>query len=80
MGSETEGFVIVPEAFHDAGDVVVVQGRYTGTNVNTRKAFNLQLCHVYRFRNGLITRMDQYTDTLGTRDAYGDFGRYASAT
>ena len=79
LATEVENFTIVPEAIHDAGDVVVVQGRYKGRNVNTGLEMNLQLCHVYQFRNGLVTRLDQYTDTLGSREVYGAHGRYATA-
>ena len=79
IGGETEGFTIVPEAIHDAGDVVVVQGRYKGKNLNTGLAIDLQMCHIWTIRGGRLARMDQYLDTLKAREVYGAFGRFAAA-
>jgi hypothetical protein len=31
LGTEWDGFTVTPKEFHDAGPVVVVEARYTGT-------------------------------------------------
>ena len=42
-----EGFSVNPNAYHDAGEVVVVEARYTGTHNETGKALDAQVCHVW---------------------------------
>lgn len=79
LGAETEGFTIVEEAVHDAGGVVVVQGRYRGRNLNTGLSMDLQMCHIWTVRDSRLVRMDQYVDTLKAREVYGAFGRFAAS-
>ena len=64
LGVEWDGFSAVPEEFLDAGDTVVVLGRYSGTAKATGKAMDAQLAHVWRVRDGKAARFQQYTDTL----------------
>jgi uncharacterized protein len=64
LGTEWENFAVHPKAFHDAGDTVVVEARYTGLYKSTGKAFNAQVCHVWDVQNGKITRFQQYLDTM----------------
>jgi uncharacterized protein len=64
LGSEWEGFAAVPEEFLDAGDTVVVLGRYRGTCRGTGLAMDAQLAHVWRVAEGRAKRFQQYTDTL----------------
>lgn len=64
LGSEWEGFAAVPEEFLDAGETVVVLGRYRGTCRATGSALDSQLVHVWRIENGKAVRFQQYTDTL----------------
>ena len=45
-------FAVHPKDFHDAGDTVVVEGRYTGTFKATGKSLDAQMCHVFKIRNG----------------------------
>ena len=63
-GSEWDGFAVVPEEFLDAGDTVVVLGRYRGTYKATGKAMNPQLAHVWRIADGKAAQFQQYADTL----------------
>lgn len=63
-GSEWDGFAVVPEEFLDAGDTVVVLGRYQGTYKATGKAMNPQLAHVWRIADGKAAQFQQYADTL----------------
>jgi ketosteroid isomerase-like protein len=64
LGSEWEGFAPRPEEFLDAGDTIIVLGRYTGSFKATGKRMDAQLAHVWRVRDGKIHAFDQYTDTL----------------
>ena len=75
---DTDNFTITPAAIHDAGDVVVVQGRYAGRNRNTGLNLDVQMCHIWTLRNGRIVQMDQYLDTLKSAEVFGK-GRVASA-
>jgi ketosteroid isomerase-like protein len=71
LGSEWEGFAAVPEEFLDAGDAVVVLGRYRGTFKATGLAMDAQLAHVWRVADGKAVRFQQYTDTLQAARATG---------
>ncbi|MDB5692879.1 MAG: hypothetical protein JWO81_1942 [Alphaproteobacteria bacterium] len=64
LGSEWDGFAAVPEEYLDAGDTVVVLGRYRGTCKATGKPFDAQMVHVWRVADGKAKRFQQYTDTL----------------
>jgi len=63
LGSEWEGFTVSVRTLHDAGEHVVMEGRYTGTYKPSRKRINAQVCHVLRFRNGKLASFQQYVDT-----------------
>lgn len=56
-------FRIVPQLFHDAGDNVIVEGRYKAT-ATTGDLLDAQVCHVWTIRDGKLGRFRQYTDTL----------------
>lgn len=64
LGTEWEGFAAIPEEFLDAGDTVVVLGRYQGTYRATGRALDAQLVHVWRVEDGKAVAFQQYTDTL----------------
>jgi uncharacterized protein len=64
LGAEWDGFSVVPEEFHDAGDVVVVTGRYGGAYKKTGRRIHAQFAHVWRLRDGKVVKFQQYTDTL----------------
>jgi ketosteroid isomerase-like protein len=64
LGGEWDGFAVVPEDFLDAGDTVVVLGRYKGRHKATGRPLDAQMCHVWRVKDGKATRFQQYTDTL----------------
>ena len=70
LGTEWENFTVHPKAFHDAGDTVVVEARYTGRYKATGKSFNAQVCHVWDVQNGQITRFQQYLDTMQMNDVF----------
>ena len=66
IGEEWDGFTVVPEDLLDAGNTVVVLGRYTGTYKATGRTLDAQLVHVWRIEDGKVVRFQQYTDTLQT--------------
>ena len=63
LGTEWEGFAVHPGAYHEAGNTVVVEGRYTGTYKATGNKLDSQLCHVWTFRDGKLVKFQQYMDT-----------------
>ena len=71
LGSEWEGFAGVPEEFRDAGDTIIVLGRYRGTFRATGRAMNAQMVHVWRVKDGKAAAFQQYTDTLAAARATG---------
>jgi ketosteroid isomerase-like protein len=71
LGAEWDAFAVHPNAYHDAGDTVVVEGRYSGTYKDTGKSMDTQVCHVWRLRNGKIIRFQQYVDTAQVQDVMG---------
>ena len=64
LGGEWDGFAALPEEFLDAGDTVVVLGRYGGTYKATGRAMHAQMVHVWCIRDGKVAAFQQYTDTL----------------
>ncbi len=74
LGTEWEGFSANPKEFHDAGDTVVVEGRYTGTYKATGKPLDAQVTHIWRLRDGKITSFQQYVDTANLQDVMGARG------
>lgn len=71
LGTEWDGFAALPEEFLDAGDTVVVLGRYRGTHKATGKPLDAQLAHVWRVSDGKAVAFQQYTDTLQAARAVG---------
>ncbi|TMJ14756.1 MAG: nuclear transport factor 2 family protein [Alphaproteobacteria bacterium] len=64
LGGEWDGFAAVPEEYLDAGETVVVLGRYRGTFKATGRALDAELAHVWRLRDGKAAAFRQFTDTL----------------
>jgi ketosteroid isomerase-like protein len=71
LGSEWDGFTVHPKSFHDAGDSVIVEGRYSGIYKPTGKSMDTQVCHVWDVKDGKITRFQQYVDTAKLHDVMG---------
>ena len=63
IGAEWEGFTVTVRALHDAGEHVVMEGRYTGTYKSSSRTVDAQVCHVLRFRDGKLFSFQQYVDT-----------------
>ncbi|MBM3977514.1 MAG: nuclear transport factor 2 family protein [Planctomycetes bacterium] len=62
--TEWNGFAVAVDEILDAGDTIVVLGRYRGTYKATGRAQNTQFAHVWRIANGKAVRFQQYADTL----------------
>ena len=71
LGSEWDGFAVHPKVFHDAGNSVIVEIRYSGTYKATGKSMDAQGCHVWDMKDGKLTRFQQYVDTAKLRDVMG---------
>jgi uncharacterized protein len=71
LGADFDGFAIHPKSFHDAGEVVVVEGRSTATHRKTGHRFDAQICHVWALRDGKVATFQQYVDTAQLRDVMG---------
>ena len=79
IGAEWDGFAIVREALHDAGDVVVMQGRYCGRYKATGRQSNVQVVHIWTVRDGRLVRMQQYADTAAMRELAGQTASLAAS-
>jgi ketosteroid isomerase-like protein len=71
LGAEWDSFTVHPKAFHDAGNSVIVEVRYTGTYKATGKSMDAQACHVWDVKDGKVTRFQQYVDTAKIQDVMG---------
>lgn len=69
--AQVENFSLAPARFVDAGDVVLVEGRYTGRVKATGSPIDAQFAHVWQLRDGKVVRFQQYTDTAQWVRAYG---------
>jgi ketosteroid isomerase-like protein len=63
IGSDWDGFAVNVRTLHDAGDHVVMEGRYTGKYKPSGKSMDAQVCHVLHFRDGKLSSFQQYVDT-----------------
>jgi ketosteroid isomerase-like protein len=71
LAEEWDGFTVHPGTYHDAGDVVVVEVRYTGTYKATGRSMNTQACHVWTIKDGKAAKFQQYVDTGKMQDVTG---------
>jgi ketosteroid isomerase-like protein len=71
LASEWDGFRFEAEQFLDAGDTVVVTGRYHGTWRGTGQAMNPQAAHIWTCAEGKAVRFQQMVDTLAVARATG---------
>jgi ketosteroid isomerase-like protein len=71
LASEWDGFAVDDQEYLDAGDTIVVLGRYRGTYKASGRAMNPQMVHVWRVQDGKAMGFQQYVDTLGVAQATG---------
>lgn len=67
VGEDWEDFSAVPLAVHEAGETVVVEGRYHGTYRESGRRLDAQFCHVWTLREGKVQVFQQYVDTAQLR-------------
>jgi ketosteroid isomerase-like protein len=58
-------FTAVPDEFLEAGDQVVVLGRYRGTAKETGKQLDVPFVHIWSMSGDQAIRFRQYLDTAG---------------
>lgn len=71
LGAEWDGFAVHPKSFHDAGDTVIVEGRYSGRYKTTGRSMDTQVCHVWGIKDGKVIRFQQYVDTAKLQHVMG---------
>lgn len=71
LGGEWDGFGVEVGELLDAGDTVVMIGRYSGTYHGTGRAQHPQVVHVWRLANGKATAFQQHLDTAHVRQVMG---------
>jgi ketosteroid isomerase-like protein len=64
LGTEWDGWTVAPKEFIDAGDKIVVLGKYSGTYKATGKSMEADFAHVWTLQDGKAVRFVQYTDTV----------------
>ena len=68
---EWENWTVALDAIHDLNEVVVSEGRYRGFYKPTGKTMDVQVCHVWTFRDGKIASFHQYLDSARLQDIMG---------
>ncbi len=58
-----DSFELHPTDFHDAGETVIVEGRYRARAAGVVDPLDAQVCHVWTVRDGKLAGFQQYTDT-----------------
>ena len=71
LGDEWDYWNLEIQDVMDAGDNVVVLGRYRARHSETGSDLDAQFAHVWWLENGEITRFQQYADTAQTLAAMG---------
>ncbi len=71
LNEEWDDFTVTPSTFHDAGDHVIVEGRYSGTFKETGIKNDTPFCHIWEYKGGKIIKFQQYTDTAELQRVMG---------
>ena len=69
LATEWEGFAAPPHEFIDAGDTIVVLGKYSGKYVATGKRFSADYAHVWKLRYGKAVSFRQIVDSALVNEA-----------
>lgn len=64
LSNEWEGYNCRVTELHEAGDVVVALGSYTGTHKVTGQYVEARVAHVWRVSGDKAVAFEQFTDTL----------------
>lgn len=63
LGSEWEGYAVVPQEYVESAGTVDTLGEYSGTHKATGKSFRAPFVHDWKFSGGRIVSFQQHTDT-----------------
>jgi hypothetical protein len=63
LATEWDNFQAIPAQYLDAGETVVVTGRYRATYKATNSLLDSQFVHIWLLRDGKVVSFQQYTDT-----------------
>lgn len=64
-----DGFTATPDEFIEAGDQVVVVGRYRGIAKHSRKPLDVPFVHIWTLESNKAIRFRQFLDTAGWVEA-----------
>jgi ketosteroid isomerase-like protein len=79
IGVDWDDFVVLPDRFLDAGDTIIMEGRYGGTYKSTGRKTNAQVIHIWVVRDGKLSEFRQYTDTAELREVSGRSNQQAAS-
>jgi ketosteroid isomerase-like protein len=63
LARDWDGYKVVIDEIHGAGDTVFAVGTYSGTNKATGKPFSARVVHIWRLANDRVVAFEQVTDT-----------------
>jgi ketosteroid isomerase-like protein len=66
--AQFQEFHALTEEFLDAGDKVIVLGKYKGITKKTKRSFESPFAHIYTIKDEKILKFRQYTDTVKIQD------------
>ena len=67
-GPEWDEWSMRVDQLLETGNAVVVEGRYHGWYKPSGKKLDVQVCHVWRFKDGKVKSFHQYIDTARLQD------------
>jgi uncharacterized protein len=71
VGNDWDSFAAHPGQIFDAGDAVIMFGRYSATHKATGRSMNPQVVHIWSLADGKVVRFQQLVDTLAVARATG---------
>ena len=69
LATEWDGYRAEVDKFYDAGDTIIVTGRYLGTYKKSGGAMDAVFAHIWNFQDGKIVKYTQNVDTKKVWDA-----------
>jgi ketosteroid isomerase-like protein len=71
VGNDWNSFAAHPAQIFDAGDTIIMFGRYSATHKATGRSMNPQVAHIWTLAGGKAVRFQQLVDTLAVARATG---------
>jgi hypothetical protein len=69
LATESDGYRAEVDQFYDAGDTIIVTGRYLGTYKKSGGVMDAVFAHIWNFKDGKIVKYTQNVDTKKVWDA-----------